>query len=323
MTSIHQTKPERPVASSLLSTATSNNYNISDLSNSVDYDDMNSLNSSITASNLTSSHPTLTQQQFTTAKSPSELLMPAATTNTAPIMSASLLTPPQTQSISRPLSRSSMASCISTTATKDGIEGKRIDRKKKYPNSGGINGYSMNLIQRMYDIKQQQQQQSNPALTSNDIARGAEASDPGSDFESYEDYDIQSAHGKTYSSSPTYGYDPSQSYYPYTYQRSSELGDQDIDDTSDNISFHSSLTGGEGRSVVDARSISSLIPVYSKEDLAMSLHSLAQHSGPIGILGDSREKTSANASVAPFSSLSSGAAGASATEKLIGEKSRN
>lgn len=45
--------------------------------------------------------------------------------------------------ISRPLSRSSMTSGVSVTATKDGIEGKRVKRR-------GIPGYSLNLMEKMY-----------------------------------------------------------------------------------------------------------------------------------------------------------------------------
>lgn len=45
--------------------------------------------------------------------------------------------------ISRPLSRSSVTSGLSVTATKDGIEGKRIKKT-------GIPGYPLNLINKMY-----------------------------------------------------------------------------------------------------------------------------------------------------------------------------
>ncbi len=56
--------------------------------------------------------------------------------------------------ISRPLSRSSVTSGLSVTATKDGVEGKRIKRT-------GIPGYPLNLINKMYSnyAKQQQNQQ--------------------------------------------------------------------------------------------------------------------------------------------------------------------
>lgn len=46
-------------------------------------------------------------------------------------------------SISRPLSRSSVTSGLSVTATKDGVEGKRVKRR-------GIPGYPLNLIEKMY-----------------------------------------------------------------------------------------------------------------------------------------------------------------------------
>lgn len=50
---------------------------------------------------------------------------------------------PQYSLPSRPLSRSSVTSGLSVTATKDGIEGKRIKRH-------GIPGYPLNLIEKMY-----------------------------------------------------------------------------------------------------------------------------------------------------------------------------
>ncbi|KAH3673626.1 hypothetical protein WICMUC_003529 [Wickerhamomyces mucosus] len=53
-----------------------------------------------------------------------------------------------TNLVSRPLSRSSITSGISTTATKDGVEGKRI---KKH----GIPGYPLNLINKMYNTSSQ------------------------------------------------------------------------------------------------------------------------------------------------------------------------
>lgn len=53
--------------------------------------------------------------------------------------------------ISRPLSRSSVTSGLSVTATKDGIEGKRVKRT-------GIPGYPLNLINKMYSNYAKQHQ---------------------------------------------------------------------------------------------------------------------------------------------------------------------
>lgn len=55
----------------------------------------------------------------------------------------SLESPNPSLAISRPLSRSSVTSGLSVTATKDGVEGKRIKRT-------GIPNYPLNLINKMY-----------------------------------------------------------------------------------------------------------------------------------------------------------------------------
>ncbi|RCK56235.1 hypothetical protein Cantr_05017 [Candida viswanathii] len=55
-------------------------------------------------------------------------------------------------SFSRPLSRTSTTSCVSTTATKDGVEGKRFHRYGPTP-------YSSHILSNMLQQQQQQQQQ--------------------------------------------------------------------------------------------------------------------------------------------------------------------
>ncbi|KAG7195578.1 uncharacterized protein KQ657_003345 [Scheffersomyces spartinae] len=63
---------------------------------------------------------------------------------------------PNSEPISRPLLRTSTTSCLSTTATKDGIEGKKLHRHGPTPYSSSV---IASMIQHQEQQQQQQQQQ--------------------------------------------------------------------------------------------------------------------------------------------------------------------
>ena len=73
------------------------------------------------------------------------------------------------ESFSRPLSRNSTTSCLSTTATKDGVEGKKLHRHGPTPYFSSV---IANMLQQQQNQQQQQQQQqqqlSNPQDRPND-----------------------------------------------------------------------------------------------------------------------------------------------------------
>ncbi|EAZ63767.2 hypothetical protein PICST_52416 [Scheffersomyces stipitis CBS 6054] len=84
--------------------------------------------------------------------------------------SETLSTPPpdylQADPFSRPISRNSTTSCLSTTATKDGIEGKRFHRHGPTTYSSNIiaNMIHSQQIQQMKEKQLQQQHQTTPIL---------------------------------------------------------------------------------------------------------------------------------------------------------------
>lgn len=271
MTEIFQTTPQRP-------TTITSNHNTQHANNSSD--------SIITTNTSSTGGPggtaAFTQQTFTTASSPSQLIDPNYTTTTSSSTGAAaalkknksspsltenstaraisaintIHPPPSLQSSpvvkptdglpmvpsasstlaiqdQRPPSRSSMTSCLSTTATKDGIEGKRIKKR-------GISGYPLRLINKMYENH-------HPGFK-------------GLQLQSFEntsrDY-IGAGSGVT--NGPYGGYDKNfiggfESEGESLGHNHEELGIDDNDDVS----------------LCSVKSLSSMIPQYSKEDLVMS-----------------------------------------------------
>ncbi|CCH44261.1 hypothetical protein BN7_3822 [Wickerhamomyces ciferrii] len=161
----------------------------------------------------------------TNLKSPRSDQLSESTSNSLDV--DSIESPNQSVPISRPLSRSSATSGLSVTATKDGIEGKRIKKN-------GIPGYPLNLINKMYTnyAKQHQLNMENEVTGAYKTNDGSPLATTQGDTESADDlWSVQSIKSAT---SLIPQYDPSDR--DFHSERGSILSNDQYHDASDHAS---------------------------------------------------------------------------------------
>ncbi|PVH15107.1 uncharacterized protein CXQ87_002942 [Candidozyma duobushaemuli] len=151
-------------------------------------------------------------------------------------------------SLSRPLSRNSTTSCLSTTATKDGVEGKKLHRHGPTP-------YFSSVIANMLSQQQQQQQQAQQQQAQQQQAQQQQAHQQDRQQENQQSFAQPPAHLSNPTNPTTLKQTP-----PTTFEAS--LGDEDL-------SVASHTNGESGNKQLNDCDSLGLPPVTLKEKMML------------------------------------------------------